>query len=199
VAERPLLVIYQGRGLPEPEATVDIWRTEVQRVGLPGLHLVCVETGWDAGWDATAAGFDGKVRFQPQFSVLRTTPRIEVPEHPTLNVFDYQQAWPALADLAPASYPTFETVFPSWDNSPRRGANAYVVHGSTPEAYERWLTLAIERAARRPPSERLVFINAWNEWAEGAYLEPDEAEGRAYLEATRRAKTANRLGVTATP
>jgi glycosyltransferase involved in cell wall biosynthesis len=188
VRGRPLLLIYQGHDLPEPEATTDIWRGEVERVGLPGLHLAAVETGWDEGWDATEVGFDAKVRFQPQFNVLQTTTRIDVPAHPTLRVFDYERSWPILDDLPATAYPTLETVFPAWDNTPRRGSAGYVIHGSTPESYERWLRAAIERAARRPPAERLVFINAWNEWAEGAYLEPDERNGRAYLEATRRAR-----------
>ena len=97
---KPLFIVYQGRALPEPEATLDVWREEVVRVGLPGLHLMTVETGLDAGWDATSVGFDGKVRFQPQFSVLRSAPSIDVPEHPNLHVFDYQSAWPVLADAA---------------------------------------------------------------------------------------------------
>jgi glycosyltransferase involved in cell wall biosynthesis len=188
VGGRPLLIVYQGHALPAPEATTDIWRSEVDRVGLPGLHLLCVETGWDEGWDATRVGFDGKVRFQPQFNVLRATPQVPTPGRPRLRVFDYERAWPTLDALPEAGYPTCETVFPHWDNTPRRGDEGYVIHGSTPEAYERWLTTAVARAAARPPDQRLVFINAWNEWAEGAYLEPDERHGRAYLEATRRAR-----------
>jgi lipopolysaccharide biosynthesis protein len=188
VEGKPLLIIYQGHALPDPGATVDVWQNEVVRVGLPGLHLMTVETGFDEGWDATAVGFDAKVRFQPQFSVLRRAPSRDVPEHPTLRVFDYDTAWPVLDELPDVPYPTCETVFPAWDNTPRRGDGGWVLHDPTPEAYGRWLVRAVERARRRPPAQRLVFINAWNEWAEGAYLEPDERHGRAYLEATRAAR-----------
>lgn len=184
---KPLFIVYQGHVLLEPAATLDIWRNEVARAGLPGLHLLCVETGLDEGWDATAVGFDGKVRFQPQFTALRSVPRLNVAGQTGLHVFDYQSAWPVLNALPEERYPTIETVFPAWDNTARRGVDGWVLHGSSPEAYERWLRLAVERAAARPPSQRLVFINAWNEWAEGAYLEPDERHGRAYLEATARA------------
>jgi len=144
-----------------------------------------VETGWDAGWDATAVGFDAKVLFQPQFSLLGTVPRLDVGSSRT-RIFSYDDAWPVLAMPPPVSYPRFETVFPGWDNTARRGADAWVVHGNSPESYEAWLRLAVERALVRAPDERIVFVNAWNEWAEGAHLEPDRRHGRSFLEATRR-------------
>ena len=187
-----LLVIYQGHVLPDPARTADIWRTEVARAGLPGLHLLAVETGWDEGWDATQVGFDGKIRFQPQFSVLRRLPRLAVPDDPEIRAYDYRQVWPELSELPPVAYPTYDTVFPGWDNTPRRQRDGWVLHDATPELYERWLSKAIDAARARPPDQRLVFINAWNEWGEGAYLEPDSAYGRGFLEATLRARRVDR-------
>jgi glycosyltransferase involved in cell wall biosynthesis len=183
---KPLFLVYQARALPDPRGTTDLWRREAQRAGLEGLHLVTVETGWDAGWDATAVGFDAKVGFTPQFSILRTTPRLPLgPE--TLHVFDYEQAWPALARPEPVLYRRYPCVFPSWDNTPRRGHDGWVVHHSTPQAYEAWLRDTIVAVQEEPDEHRLVFINAWNEWAESCHLEPDHRNGRAYLEATHRA------------
>ncbi len=186
IDNKPVFIVYQGRQLPDPTRTVDCWRNEVERAGLKGLYLMSVETGWDAGWDATKVGFDAKVLFQPQFSLLNTVPRLDVP-NPRLCVFDYQKAWPILANPQPVSYLRYDSVFPSWDNSPRRGEEGWVVHNSTPEAYRQWLQLAIERARQRPGDQQVVFINAWNEWAEGCHLEPDRSTGSAYLEATRDA------------
>jgi hypothetical protein len=186
---KPLLLIYQARDLPDPARTVALWKRRALDAGLGGLHLVAVETGWDAGWDATQVGFDAKLLFQPQFSILRTVPKISTPGKDALQVYDYRSAWPTLANPEPVGYPRYDTVFPCWDNSPRAGDRAVVVHGSTPAAYEEWLGLAISRAARRAPQEQLVFLNAWNEWAEGCQLEPSLAHGRAYLEATRSALT----------
>jgi glycosyltransferase involved in cell wall biosynthesis len=188
VEGKPLFIVYQGHVLPEPATTTDIWREEAARAGLPGLHLLSVETGYDEGWDNTEFGFDGKIRFQPQFNVLQRAPRRWIDEHAGLHVYDYGDAVPVLDRLPPVGYPTYETVFPAWDNTARRGPDGWVLHGSTPAAYEAWLRGAVERARQRPPAERIVFINAWNEWAEGAYLEPDERHGRAYLEATRAAR-----------
>jgi hypothetical protein len=158
----------------------------VERAGLKGLYMIAVETGWDEGWDATKVGFDAKLLFQPQFATLGKLDRIKVP-CARLRVFDYQRAWRALANPAPVPYFRFETVVTSWDNTARNGDKGWVIHNSTPEAYEAWLRLAIERALVRPADQRVIFVNAWNEWAEGAHLEPDRKHGRAYLEATQQA------------
>ncbi|HEY2325113.1 MAG TPA: glycoside hydrolase family 99-like domain-containing protein, partial [Thermoanaerobaculia bacterium] len=183
---KPLLLIYQGRELPDPTRTIEIWQSAARDAGLTGLHLVSVETGWDAGWDATRVGFDAKVLFQPQFSILDTVPKLDLGPEAT-RVFDYQEAWPILAEPDPVDYPRYDCVCPSWDNTARRGQESWVIHNSTPEAYQEWLELAIRRTLDRPQSEQLVFVNAWNEWAEGAHLEPDQRWGLSYLEATRRA------------
>ena len=77
---------------------------------------------------------------------------------------------------------------PSWDNSPRRRERAHVFLNGSPEAYRRWLEAMVQQTRQlRFGDERLVFVNAWNEWAEGNYLEPDQEHGHAYLEATARA------------
>jgi lipopolysaccharide biosynthesis protein len=68
-----------------------------------------------------------------------------------------------------------------------------VVHGNTPAGYEDWLRQAVDRTLTRPQDERIVFINAWNEWAEGAHLEPDRKHGRGFLEATCRVVAPTRI------
>ncbi len=83
-----------------------------------------------------------------------------------------------------------------WDNTPRLPANGHVFVNAHPANYQRWLTAVVAQTVQRNlPGERLVFINAWNEWAEGSHLEPDEAYGHAYLEATRRALRCNGRGL----
>jgi hypothetical protein len=190
IDDRPAFLVYQSKDLPDPARTVDTWREEVLKAGLPGVYLISCETGWDAGWDATCVGFDAKVLFQPQFAMLfGSGTQIDTGASAKLRVFDYQKAWSALANPAPVSYRRFDTVCPGWDNTARAGERGVVLHGSTPEAYRRWLEHAIERVATEPRDHRIVFLNAWNEWAEGCHLEPDQRDGRAYLEATRRALT----------
>src|SRR5262249_18006291 len=115
-------------------------------------------------------------------------------------VYDYEGFVRDALAAEPPGYSQIPSVFPDWDNSPRRKQGATIFVNSTPEIYERWLReVANRRKARigyfnapEITEESLLFINAWNEWAEGCHLEPCQRWGRKYLEATRRA-----LGVSA--
>jgi lipopolysaccharide biosynthesis protein len=132
------------------------------------------------------------VLFQPQFGwlishVSKEYGRLTVLGKDDLQVYDYDVVRTALADLEPVSYRRYETVFPGWDNTARVEERAVVIHNSTPLSYEEWLYDAVTRARAQPTDHRIVFLNAWNEWAEGCHLEPDLRHGHAYLDATRRA------------
>ena len=87
-----------------------------------------------------------------------------------------------------ADFPIFHGAMPSWDNTARRpDGKSYVFTNASPAEYKKWLQIVCEHTDQEHAEpEKLVFINAWNEWAEGAYLEPDRKYGYAYLEATAR-------------
>ena len=104
------------------------------------------------------------------------------------EVYDYAAiAEASVAEPAPA-YPLIKTAVPGWDNDPRRQGSGTVLHGATPARYQAWLEDLIRFARAHPVAgEALVCINAWNEWAEGATLEPDVHWGGAFLNATARA------------
>ena len=105
------------------------------------------------------------------------------------NVIEYPAIAQTYIDREYKNANVFRTVFPSWDNSARTGSRAVIIVGSTPQNYEYWLTETIHRTCKNFPGQsRFVFINAWNEWAEGCHLEPDRKHQHAFLEATRAAK-----------
>jgi hypothetical protein len=132
-------------------------------------------------------GFDGAVLHQPRFPHLAHALKLDT-GNAALQVFDYRRAWQTLDGFPLPDYRHFETVFPGWDDSPRRGQQGVVVHAATPAQYQQWLRRKVARARRRTdPEERIVFVNAWNKWGHGCYLEPDDLHGRGYLEATRSA------------
>ena len=103
-------------------------------------------------------------------------------------VADYQKVAEAWLSRTKPPYKRFRGIIPSWDNSARRRkGGATVIHGASPELYENWLRRTAAYTLNEfEGDERLIFINAWNEWGEGCYLEPDARHGRAYLEATHR-------------
>ena len=104
------------------------------------------------------------------------------------SVLDYREAMCHSLARPAEDYPLFRGVMPSWDNTARRMERATAWTNSSPDLYGRWLRGAIDQMQReQPPERQLVFINAWNEWAEGAHLEPDLRHGYRYLEETAAA------------
>jgi hypothetical protein len=83
-------------------------------------------------------------------------------------------------------FPLQPCVYVGWDNTPRRGRAAIVIVNNSPELFRQRLEAAVASVATRPPEEQLVFVNAWNEWAEGNYLEPDVTHGHRFLEVLRQ-------------
>ena len=73
----------------------------------------------------------------------------------------------------------------TFDNTARKGDSADVWYGSNPYTFRRWLAQTVATVADRPLTDRIVFVNAWNEWAESAVLEPTLRWGRTYLQAVR--------------
>ena len=187
---KPLLLVYRPQILPDPAATVARWRQELADQGEPGLFLAAVQSFRDAlGPDDTL--FDALVEFPPH-----GVPRVPVNAVQLLNprfrgeLLDYAAC--VAAAEAQVDPPGGKLVFPgvmtAWDNTARRQDQATIFAHASPAAYGRWLTACCRRALAQPaPDRRLVFINAWNEWAEGSYLEPDRRYGYAYLHATRDA------------
>jgi lipopolysaccharide biosynthesis protein len=183
----PLLLVYRPGILPEPRRTTDIWRAAAQEAGLPGLHLCAVQSfGLD---DPRPLGFDAAAEFPPHgFAPTRINQTVSglSPEFRGW-VYEYEEAVRLSLQKPRPSYIRYRGVMTSWDNTARRGADGHIYRGASPGAYESWLRAVIAETETRPQEEQLVFINAWNEWAEGAHLEPDQRDGHAWLEATARA------------
>ena len=80
---------------------------------------------------------------------------------------------------------------PGWDNTPRGQDRSHVFVNAEPANYGRWLSALVERARASCERERPIFVNAWNEWGEERHLAPDARYGRAFLEASARARLAS--------
>lgn len=190
VGGRPLLMVYRAGAIPDCPATLARWRESFR--GRHGEDPVLVMSQSFGARDPRPHGFDGAVEFPPHKLVdglaTRNASQVWFDHAASTQVYEYAEVAAASLAEPPPPYPLIKTAVPGWDNDARRQGEGLVLHGGTPAAYQAWLTALVERAAAYPfLGERLVCVNAWNEWAEGAYLEPDLHYGGAWLNATGRA------------
>ncbi len=187
---RPLFIVYHpalfGRELFK-EFTAYLRRFGRENgVGEPYI----IGTKQFAFWDNPADwGLDAVMEFEiDHIFGLQEKAVVKADDKADFKVFDwagYVNAGKMRRDYA---YKTFRTVFPRWDNTARKAySGALVFDGTSPEVYGKWLDYAVAATrANLAGEERIAFINAWNEWGEGAMLEPDRRYGYAYLDMTRQ-------------
>ncbi len=185
VGDAPLLLVYRADVLPDARRAVELWRTIASREAGLELHLAAVQSfGID---DPRTYGFDAAVEFPPhpfQFESVRSKVR-RLDRQFQGQLVDYEAVVRRGLEKQLPDYPWYRGVMPSWDNTARRGRHAHIFLNSTPAAYQVWLRkLVLQTLCRREFQEPLIFVNAWNEWAEGTHLEPDDRYGRSWLEAT---------------
>ncbi len=189
---RPILMVYRAGHIPQTSRTVARWRRLWEE--RHGVHPLLVMAQAFGAIDPGEFGFDAAVEFPPHKLTTAAGPsrsaHVFLDPRAQMQVFDYPDVVAAsLAEPVPA-FPLIRTAVPGWDNDARRQGRGLVIHGATPARYQEWLEGLIDKARAQPVlGERFVCINAWNEWAEGAYLEPDVHFGAAFLNATGRAVT----------
>ncbi|PWG61709.1 glycosyltransferase WbsX family protein [Spiribacter halobius] len=196
---RPLFLIYKPDDIPDLERVVSYWRYRARAAGLGGLHLVGISHRSER-WDPRERGLDA-CAMQALPVINGRIPR----RHPLtklkawlkgaeakLSIYDYARVLGSLLRQRSVDFDDYPIALPNWDNTPRSGWRGLVLQGSTPELFRQHFRDAVARVADRDPEKRLVFIKAWNEWAEGNHLEPDLRYGHGYLEAIRAELVAGR-------
>lgn len=190
---RPLIIVYRVDILADANRTANVWREYCRANGIGEILLVAAQTFGIK--DPRPFGFDAAVEFPPHADY---TPQEVTREQTLLNprnagrIYDYAKVVKRETQFDFPDYQLFKGVIPSWDNEARKPGKGYAFAGATPALYRTWLTTLLRATDKQYPNpeEKLVFINAWNEWAEGAYLEPDRRFGYGYLQATRDALSA---------
>ncbi len=184
----PMLLVYRVDQLPDPFRASELWRKICMDAGIGRIHLCAVQSFGIT--DPRPYGFDAAVEFPPHTSRALIDPD----SFPGISsdfegyLEDYREIVAGQLARPWPEYRWYRGVMPAWDNTARRGTRAHILVHSSPELYEHWLhTLAGQVRDRASDQAPILFVNAWNEWAEGAYLEPDRKLGRARLEATQRA------------
>ena len=193
VNNKPLLLIYRAHLFPDPRKTTELWRAAVKSAGLGDLYLCKCEVFGDYV-PPEELGFDANVEFPPHG--VREIPTLYEYEErirtsrPLVSacIYDYETVAHVMMSRQWPDYRLFRAVMLGWDNTARRREEPTIFHHFSPEVYEEWLAFVSKLSVQQyPREERIVFINAWNEWSEGTYLEPDQKYGLRCLEATKRA------------
>ena len=187
---KPVLVVYRA----------SMFDKKRFRSFVLNLKKVCKENGIDDVYVCLTNSFsfsenpkewnaDAIVEFPPHMIVAPVIKKDVAFYNSRLNVYDFKYYIKEKKHIYKTPYTLFKTVFPSWDNTARKGfSGGSVFEGCDPFLYQKWLEDCIKYTKKEhDKEEQFVFINAWNEWAEGAHLEPDRYYGYAYLDATKRA------------
>jgi len=208
IDDKPVFCIYRPEQHPDLVDFLKFMNRKAIDAGLRGIYFVAIKSFPLLDENKLYKHFDAIIKFQPRvfFSakkaesssfwksiepLLRRLPasiqlqlsRIKYGMQ-TSTSFCYDELWEyILSESKKDSCNVFQSIVVDWDNTARYGSRSHYFKGSTPEKFrEGLISLAdIEHAKGTP----YIFINAWNEWSEAAYLEPDEQYGTAYLDAVK--------------
>lgn len=201
VRGKPMFLIYRSASIEVCEPMLAMWQALAQRAGLPGLHVVSMLTGFDA--DRRPGLFGAFAEFEPMYTIRYGLPALLRKRGKWANRFnravwrltgkaigplkghDYASLWKAIARRPlPAGH--YAGAFLDWDNSARRGLErSLIMRNFDGGAFASGFRQQLRKSAAA--DSEFVFVNAWNEWAEGTYFEPDTARGHFFLEAVREA------------
>ncbi|MGO5055809.1 glycosyltransferase WbsX family protein [Holdemanella porci] len=202
---KPILIIYKPYLIKNCKEMLEYWRKLALETGLDGLyigyqHHSCFD------YNMESLGFDFGIQFEPFYTVREFKNQtksifsklqycIKKPNYIirkikqkmklTPTIYDYDAIWNMILKRDNNNLNiVYPGAFTSWDNTPRRGKDSNVFYKSTPKKFKNYFYKLVKKYSGNNNSD-YIFINAWNEWAEGAHLEPDEVNKYGYLEAIR--------------
>lgn len=204
IDERPIFVIYKPGQIPGLKDMIAYWNANRKSEGKADL-LIMKQYPEVPVYDSSLEPYvEYVIKFQPINTLIwkeekeETNPvkrflkntvfyecyrklRRRKPVQPKLLVCDYDEAWNNILNVQPFGKKYINGAFVSWDNT-ARNVNGTVFHGADPEKFEYYMGELLKKDS---PLD-LIFLNAWNEWGEGAHIEPDERYGYGFLEALKR-------------
>lgn len=181
INDRPVFLIYNAAAIPDISSFIDKWREYCYRKKINNPYFIAART-FTTDFSILSHGIDELVEFPPHGIKLPPVDINSVIVNSKFcgKVYNIKQ-W--VDEYIPEKR-IIRGVFPSWDNTSRMQHNAKIFIGTLPSVFEHWCDVTIRYTVENYPENfRLLFINAWNEWGEGAHLEPDKRFGYAYLQA----------------
>lgn len=194
---KPVFIVYRPNLFPDIQKTISIWRKAVRDEGFPDLYIGYA-LNRENHFKPDTLSFDFAFEFQPNSINFPAT--IPYPNTTKDKIYKKIKSTFGIKSEEEKCYVDYEAyvknqiqkkfqenvypgITPMWDNSARRKENNFILHDSNPEIFKKWLIHIKEKYSWNEASENFLFINAWNEWAEGNHLEPCQRWGTEYLKA----------------
>lgn len=196
VDEKPFFLIYNVLDIPDLKLFIETWQTLAMENGLKGIHFVGNIMGHvsenrcfdiiNSGVDATALFLLNKAELKSKgkigYYIEKLKGRLNIP---FVEKFDYRKIIKNIHTDLEKREDIYPVVFPQLDRTPRAGKNAVVINQATPQYFKKYLEETVKIISDKKFEHRIVLLNAWNEWGEGNYVEPDIYNGHGYLDAIR--------------
>lgn len=206
-----LFSILAPRAMPEPRRFMNLWNQLAEANGLPGFHFVGIIDSMptitgdnineidkavdDNISEVKALGFDAVGTTDQKYAELKTGGKLRKMVFAAarkfspgllLDKYDYSKIIDNFYSPSDRREDVYPQLLAGWDRSPRSGRKAIIYYNNTPEAFEKAVKKAVDCVKDKAPEHRIIFLNSWNEWGEGAYMEPDLKYGRVKLEIVKR-------------
>jgi lipopolysaccharide biosynthesis protein len=201
VNNKPFFIVYKPFLFPDIRTTIQIWRDEVSKTRFKEIYIASMDN-FLMGQKPDELGFDATIHFQPDYrifnkrllgnSISRLLHKVKIKTSPFLQnyIYDYEEySKIAFNYYLNINHKCFPGIMPGWDNSARRNEGALIFSNSSADKYKNWLVSILNNYKGYNSEENFLFINAWNEWAEGNHLEPCQKWGDAYLRMTKQVLT----------
>jgi hypothetical protein len=195
---KPLLIIYRTELFPDISRTAKIWREAMREARMGELYLCRIES-FVSGIDPDSIGFDAAIEFTPDWRSLGkpinrnyNSEKYEkygndILEKDWPKIFDYELSMQNILLKQKPKYKLFRGIFPNWDNTPRKGKKGTIFLNSSSDNFRYFLKRQVQNTYDNfSGEERLIFVNAWNEWGEGCYFEPDQKNKNIYLDICKK-------------
>lgn len=210
---KPLLVIYRPELIDCLEEMLDYWNKLAIESGFDGIEYAYQNVSYALSKKCNNSLFDYAIEYQPNWALalqketklqllkknillffekkLNINLREKIQIFSNLKIVEYDEIWNSIIKMKPRYDISVPGAFVDWDNTPRKGNRGLVINHASPEKFEKYF-IQLTKKAQNEYKKDMIFIFAWNEWAEGGYLEPDEKNKYGYLEAIK--KTIDKIG-----
>lgn len=209
---KPIFVIFDPFGIPDANSFIKLWNSLAKENGLVGIYFIGITSNsepFKLGLDMSLSninqakdryekvlklGFDGvnsrgfrraEILQKGRWSVLKNRLINKIFKGLVLDKYEYSKIIRDFYVEEDNWENVYPTILPNWDRSARSGKSATIYHGSTPDLFKQNIESALKLVRNRPFENRLIFLQSWNEWAEGNYVEPDLKFGKQYLNSIR--------------